>query len=79
MIRCRFQANDIDPRPINWPLKHPYWISGYGNGYAIVIAYAENENEIIRNWPDAKNLDSEDVVNYTFTSRFPRPQWLGAK
>lgn len=30
MIRARFEANEGDYRPINWPVKHPYWCTGYG-------------------------------------------------
>lgn len=83
MIRCRFQCNSKDPRPLTWPIKHPYWVTGYSgdaiNGelrYAIVVAYADDEAEIKRLWPDAKNLDSEPAEKYLFTSRFPRPEWL---
>jgi len=78
VIRARFQANYEDPRPVNWPIKHPYWITGHaGDGsYAIVVAYADDEAEVLLNWPDAKNIDSEEVTEYTFTSRFPRPSWF---
>jgi hypothetical protein len=76
MIRCRFHCNEEDPRPVNWPIKHPYWVTGYGEGYAIVVAYADSEKEILKNWPDAKNLDSDLRGEYTFTDRFPKPEWL---
>lgn len=76
MIRARFQVNDSDPRPVVWPVKHPYWVSGYGQNYATVVAYADDEAEILRNWPDAKHIDAESAKEYKFTSRFMRPSWL---
>lgn len=75
MIRCRFLVDAEDPRPINWPIAHPYWISGETDKYNVLIAYAEDEAEIMRNWPDAYSLDSEQVEAITFTGRFPRPRW----
>lgn len=78
MIRARFHANIDDPRPVNWPIKHPYWISGGGDDYAIVVAYADDEAEILRNWPEAKYIDilDSEVTTYNFTDRFAKPKWL---
>ena len=78
MIRCRFHCNADDPRPVKWPIPHPYWVTGEaGDGsYAIVVAYADNEKQIKRNWPDAVELDSEEVEDYQFTDRFPCPNWF---
>lgn len=76
MIRARFKANEDDYRPVKWPVKHPYWCTGYGDGYSIVVAYADNEEEIYENWPEAEDIDSDIVDKYTFTSRFPKPEWF---
>lgn len=76
MIRARFHVNPDDPRPVNWPIKHPYWITGYGDDYSIIVAYADDEAEILRNWPDAKNIESDPATDYVFTDRFQRPDWL---
>lgn len=78
MIRVRFEANYDDPRPVTWPIKHPYWITGEaGDGsHATVVAYADNEAQIFELWPEAKNLEIQERDNYTFTDRFPRPEWL---
>lgn len=76
MIRCRFRTNESDPRPVHWPIKHPYWVTGYGDDYAVVVAYADDEAGIMRNWPEATNLDSEPATEYLFTSRFPKPKWM---
>ena len=76
MIRARFRANPDDYRPVNWPIKHPYWCTGYGDGYSIVVAYADNKEEILSNWPEATEIDTEEVTEYIFTSRFKKPDWL---
>lgn len=76
MIRARFKANLEDPRPIHWPIRHPYWISGEGDDYAIVIAYADSVDHIYENWPEAEDVDYNEVEKYTFTDRFPKPDWF---
>jgi hypothetical protein len=78
LLRIRFKANPDDYRPIHWPVKHPYWCSGFaGDGsYAIVISYADDTNYILENWPEAKDLETEEVNGYVFTDRFPKPDWF---
>lgn len=60
MLRVRFKANPYDPRPVHWPVKHPYWITGYGGwkdygdepsyaGYATIVSYADDLGYIIEN------------------------------
>ena len=78
MIRARFKANANDYRPVVWPVKHPYWCTGYGGNYAIVVAYADDEAEIKTNWPEASDIDAEEVTDYVFTDRFPAPNWFKA-
>jgi hypothetical protein len=76
MIRARFKIALDDPRPVNWPLKHPYWISGWGDNYAILVAYADNVDEIKTNWPEAEDIDATEVEQYNFSGRFPQPEWF---
>lgn len=76
MLRVRFHANPDDYRPIHWPVKHPYWCSGSGDDYSVVISYADDVDYILTNWPEATNMDVEEVTDYTFTSRFPKPEWF---
>ena len=75
LLRVRFKANPDDPRPVNWPVEHPYWVSGQGGGYSIVISYAYSKDYILKNWPEAEDLDIENVDNYAFSDRFPEPEW----
>lgn len=76
MIRARFSVRDPDYRPVVWPIKHPYWCTGQGDDYAVLVAYADDEEELLRNWPDADNIATEEVVEYQFTPRFPKPDWF---
>jgi hypothetical protein len=76
MIRARFKANPDDFRPVNWPIKHPYWCTGYGDDYSIVVAYADDEAEVLRNWPEAYDINVEEVDGYAFSGRFPKPEWM---
>lgn len=82
MLRVRFKANADDPRPINWPIKHPWWCSGYaGSGaYSIVVAYADDLQYVTDNWPEAEDVDVlEETAQYHFTDRFPKPEWFTEK
>jgi hypothetical protein len=76
MIRARFKVNPEDFRPVVWPIKHPYWCTGYTDTNAILVAYADDMEEISRNWPDAEDIEFETVSEYTFTNRFPSPKWF---
>lgn len=80
MIRARFITRADDYRPINWPIKHPYWCTGSGEDgdgeYNIIVAYADDEAEIMRNWPEAECIAAASVNEYSFTSRFRKPDWF---
>ena len=84
MIRARFRVGSEDYRPVNWPVQHPYWCTGHcllpsGEWSPVVVAYADDEAEIRANWPDAEDIESKPCEGYTFTPRFPRPDWLHGK
>ncbi len=76
MIRCRFKTTHDDYRPANWPIKHPYWCTGSGDDYHVIVAYADNEEEIMANWPEAYDLDPEEINGYVFDDRFRKPEWF---
>lgn len=78
MIWARFHANPNDYRPVNWPVKHPYWCTGHGEDYSVIVAYADNLEELLTNWPEATMIDSFEHKEYEFTSRFPKPKWFNA-
>lgn len=74
-LRHRFQANLADPRPVTFPPPGPYWVSGLGEDYAIVVAYLPPDVEVSTYWPEAKEVESEERASLTFTDRFPKPEW----
>lgn len=76
LLRARFKTFHYDPRPVNWPIKHPYWVTGAISNGHIIVAYADSEDEIMANWPEATDLDIDEVWGYTFTDRFPKPDWF---
>lgn len=78
MIRARFRANYDDYRPVNWPVKHPYWCTGYAadGSHSIVVSYADNMEEILQNWPEATDIEYTEENEYKFTDRFPKPEWF---
>lgn len=77
MIRARFSVVAEDPRPVEWPIKHPYWVTGYGeDGFTIIVAYADDEDEVLRLWPEASDIDSTEATEYKFTDRFRKPEWM---
>lgn len=76
MIRVRFKTRHPDFRPAVWPINHPYWCTGYSDGNPVIVAYADDETEIMQQWPEAYDLDSEAATEYTFTDRFKKPDWL---
>ena len=75
MLRIRFHANPDDYRPVKWPVKYPFWCSGYGENFSVVIAYVDSVDELMELWPEASNLDIEERDSIIFTDRFPRPSW----
>lgn len=88
MIRAVFKVLSSDPRPVSWPIPHPYWHTGTwyddypdkdrGSG-ACIVAYADDVQQLKTLWPDLFALESDDVQDYVFTERFPRPDWFTDK
>lgn len=77
---ARFKANPDDFRSVVWPVKYPYWCSGYGCSedgidYSVVVAYVTGEEMILEQWPEATEIDMTPVDAITFSDRFPRPEW----
>lgn len=75
-LRIRFRASLDDPRPLNWPIKYPYWISGEDGSHAILVAYADSKEYIKENWPEASILEVKEFDQLEFTDRFPKPDWF---
>jgi len=77
MYRARFLTSDPDPRPVKWPVKHPYWFTGESDGYTVVVAYVDSMEQLLEFWPEAERVELGDSVEtYLFTSRFQKPEWF---
>lgn len=79
MVRSRFYVDIEDYRPVKWPIRYPYWCSGFSDEGWIIIAYTDNEDEIYELWPEASNIDIEEVAEIKFSKRFPKPSWYDNK
>ena len=79
MIRARFYIKfkecGNDYRPVQWPIKYPYWCTGESSDAFILVAYADNVEQIKELWPEAYDIEAEEVQEIVFTTRFPRPEW----
>lgn len=77
--RVRFHANQDDYRPIIWPPIGPYWCSGEGEDYSIIVAYFPHKTtdvEIRTYWPEATVIDRmQTKTDLTFYERFSEPTW----
>ena len=72
---CRFRADPDDWRPVTWPPPGPYWCSGYGETYSVIIAYVRPGMDVRDWWPEAEDVDVTEVDELKFSSRFPKPDW----
>lgn len=75
--RYRFRTRSVDdPRPLKFNPAYPFWISGYGNDHAIVVAYLPVAENLLDYWDDAHDVDFTEHEDITFSSRFPRPDYF---
>jgi len=75
LLRVRFKTKEQDYRPVNWPIEYPYWNTGDGEDFSVIVAYASSMEYIVENWPEAYDIDVEPVDGIVFTDRFRKPDW----
>lgn len=63
---------------LKWPIKYPYWCTGESVDAFVIVAYAENVEQIKGLWPEAYMIECEEVNEITFTTRFPKPKWYNS-
>lgn len=78
MIKVRFHVYNDDYRPTDFPPPHPWWCTGAGDDYYTLVAYADSVDQLLEQWPDADSMDVFEggVSEYSFSSRFPKPDWF---
>lgn len=76
--RHRFKTDPDDSRPVAFPPPGPWWRTGYTAGieHAIVVAYLPKGEPLATWWPDAVEVETEEVAEIVYSSRFPRPDWF---
>ncbi len=84
-LRARFKSSADDFRPIYDNDKNPegpWWCTGYEDDFlsdermkAIIVAYVKSEETLLKQWPEAEDVEYEERDDVTFTDRFPKPEW----
>lgn len=73
----RFKTNSIDDyRPLLFNPKYPWWCTGYGEGYAIIVAYLPKDEDLKKYWDDAYSIDVQSKENIEFSDRFQKPSYF---
>lgn len=79
MLRVRFYIDfedcNNDYHPVVWPIKHPYWCTGENESSFVLVTYVDSEEELYKQWPEAYDLDIEEVEKIEFNGRFKKPEW----
>ena len=75
--RYRFRTKALDDyRPLIFNPKYPWWCSGTGEDHAVIIAYLPEDEDLLKYWDDAYDVDFTEEQEITFTSRFPKPNYF---
>ena len=77
--KYRFKTKSIeDYRPLldMKDIQCPWWCSGEGEDYAIIICYLPADEDLFKYWDDAYDIDVEDADEIIYTDRFKKPGWI---
>ena len=78
--RHRFKTREEDYRPVIFPPPGPWWCSGCGgcdeDSYSTTIATFPKGTNLLEYWPEAEDIETEIIDEITYTSRFPKPDWM---
>lgn len=79
--RYRFKTYAVDDyRPLVFNPKYPWWCSGSGEAEkgecAVIIAYLPEDEDLLKYWDDAFDVEFTEEQEITFTSRFPKPDYF---
>lgn len=78
-IRYRFKTKAVDDyRPLEdmAEIKCPWWCSGEGNDFVVIVCYLPKGVDLKKYWDDAYEIVAQAVESITYTDRFPKPDWL---
>ena len=77
--KYRFKTKSLDDyRPLKdmSEIQCPWWCSGEGTDYAIIICYLPEEAIIYDYWDDAYDIDAEKADKIIYTDRFRKPDYI---
>jgi hypothetical protein len=75
--RYRFKTYAVDDyRPLIFNPKYPWWCSGEGEDHAVIIAYLPEDEDLLKYWDDAFDVEFTEEQEITFSGRFPRPDYF---
>ena len=79
LLRYRFKTRAVDDcRPLidMKNIKMPWWCTGYGNDYAIIVCYLPVSEPLEKYWDDAYDIDVEEKEEIVYTDRFAKPDYI---
>ena len=71
--RCRFKS--IDTMPVKFPPPAPYCCTGSNIDCCTIVTYVKSIDQVLEYWPDAIDIEAEEVEEIVYSSRFPKPEW----
>ena len=77
--RYRFKTYAVsDNRPLIFNPKYPWWCSGYGGDmeYSVIVAFLPKNEDLLKYWDDAFDIDFTEEKSITFSDRFPKPEYF---
>ena len=79
LIKYRFKTKAIDDyRPLvdMKEIQMPWWCTGEGIDYAVIICYLPEGENLKKYWDDAYDIEREKCNCIVYTDRFPKPDWI---
>lgn len=78
-IWYRFKTKAIDDcRPLKdmADIQCPWWCTGEGMDYAIIVCYLPSNLDLKDYWDDAYDIDKEEKDEIIYSDRFGKPDWI---
>jgi hypothetical protein len=76
--RYRFHTKSLeDYRPLIFNPDYPWWCSGgMDNSHVTIVAYLPSDEDLLKYWDDAYNIEFTEEPEVGFTTRFPKPDYF---
>lgn len=79
--RYRFKTRAVkDFRPLKdmSRINMPWWCTGesFDGDYVTIVCYLPEDEDLLKYWDDAFDIESDEVEKIVYSSRFPKPDWV---